>query len=142
DGRVVAGNEQGADRRVLHLEQGLAEAKMVDGAGRGRARRLAQRIVVELAGGGREQHRAAAMAAVGPSHARQQGDRPQRLSAAGKPGHALTEADEGGLRAPVLGARRSTAAAGMPVISATRAGAKRGNTAARTRSKPIVCAAR
>ena len=48
DRRIVRGDEERADRRVLQLQQRLAEPQMVDRARRGRTGRLAHRVVVEL----------------------------------------------------------------------------------------------
>ena len=103
DGGIVAGDEEAADRRVRHLQQRLAEAQVVDEPRGGGPRRLADGVVVEVARGRSQQQRAAAGAAVGARDARQQRHRAQRLSAVGEPRHALAEADEGGLGAPVHG---------------------------------------
>ena len=141
-GRVVRRDEQPAQRRVGHVEQRVAEPRMVDEPGLGRSGRPAQRAVIQLARRRGQQQRAAAAPSIGAGHAGQQCHRAQRLAAARQPRHALAEPD----KRPLRGRRRvcakpSISSSARPVISATRAGGKRGSTSASSRSKPIVCAA-
>ena len=101
--RIVGRHEQRAEGRVLHVEELFAEAQVIDHARRRGPGGLAHRRIVEVARGGRQQQRAAALDAVMAGHARQQRHGAQGLAAMGEAGHAFAEADQRGLGVAVQG---------------------------------------